>query len=513
MSELDYLDTVDDRREGARVFKILGRRKLAFFLPFYGLLALVALAVTVVTPKYQSKGTIEVQRKAVNSAATANEIDERLVRVQQTIQTNAVVEEIIRKYNVYGDDFTEADKQKIMDRFRDSMSIERVDAEVVDTRTGRESATTVAFDVKFRDADPEMAHQVTEELVDRVMVLSEESRRRSSEATAEVLAQNAERAETVAGDIEAKLAEFRRVNAGKLPEQSASNLQTVQSTQAQLLSVDSEVRSLQQEQAFAEAELATTDKYSGLVTSTGERVMNDSENLRLLKVQLAEARRKYSAEHPDIRRLERQLREAQATAGTSAPVLPERANNPAYITLRSKLRSIEARLGSLQTSRGELRNKLSRLERLSVGTPAIEKQYLALERDYNEAVRNLNDARQKVANAELNVAIGDSETGDRLSLIEKPVVPVEPDKPIRLSIGVLGTLLAVFVGLAIAVLVDLMDRTVRDVSDLLKIMNEPPLGVIGKIDSAADVFSRNMGTLLIVVVPCLIAAFLFLRLA
>ena len=48
---------------------------------------------------------------------------------------------------------------------------------------------------------------------------------------------------------------------------------------------------------------------------------------------------------------------------------------------------------------------------------------------------------------------------------------------------------------------------------LLKIMNEPPLGVIGRIDSAGDVFSRNMGVLLIIVIPCLIAAFLFLRLA
>ena len=513
MSDLDYLDSVDDKREGARVFKILGRRKLAFFLPFYGLLALVAIAVTVVTPKYLSKGTIEVQRKAVISADAANEVDERLVRVQQTIQTNAVVEEIIRKFNVYGDEFTEADKQKIMERFRKAMAIERVDAEVVDTRTGRESATTVAFDVKFRHKDSEMAHRVTEDLVERVLTLSAESRRRSSEATAGVLVANANRMEKNAADLEAKLAEFRRVNAGKLPEQSASNLQTVQSTQSQLLSVDSEIRSLQQEQAFADAELATTDKYSGLVTSTGERVMNDSENLRLLKIQLAEARRKYSAQHPDIRRLERQLREAQATAGSSVPARTERANNPAYITLRSKLRSIEARLGSLQTSRGELRSKLSRLERLSVGTPAIEKEYLALEREYNEAVRNLNAARQKVSSAELSVAIGDSETGDRLSIIEKPEVAAEPDKPIRMSIGVLGSLLAVFVGLAVAVLVDLMDRTVRDVGDLIKIMNEPPLGVIGKIDSAADVFSRNMGTLLIAVVPCLIAAFLFLRLA
>jgi len=437
MSELDYLDSVDDTREGMRVFKILGRRKLPFFVPFYGLLALVAFAVTTATPKYQSKGTIEVQRKASVNPDAANEVDERLVRVQQTIQTNDVVEEIIRKYNVYGDAFTEADKQKILDRFRKSMAIERVDAELVNARTGRESSTTVAFDVKFRHKDPNIAHQVTEELVERVMVLSEESRIRSAEATAGVLSSNASRAEQVAKDLENELAEFRRANAGKLPEQSASNLQTLQSTQTQLLSVDAEIRTLQQDKAFAEAELATTDRYIGLVTSTGERVLNNSENIRLLSVQLAEAKRKYSNEHPDIRRLERQLREAQAAAGPAEPVAqPERANNPAYITLRSKLRSIEARLNSLQRSRGELRAKLNRLERASAGAPAIEKTYLALERKYNEAVADLNTARQKVSDAQLNVAIGESETGDKLSLIEKPEVAVEPDKPVRMSIGV-----------------------------------------------------------------------------
>jgi len=231
---------------------------------------------------------------------------------------------------------------------------------------------------------------------------------------------------------------------------------------------------------------------------------------------LAEARRKYSAQHPDIRRLERQLREAQDASSSAQPVLSERdrrPSNPAYITLRSKLQSIEARMGSLQVSRGELRNKLSRMEQRSVGAPAIEKEYLGMQREYEQAVRNLNEAKQKVANAELNVAIGDSATGDRLSLIESPVVPVAPDKPIRLAVAVLGSLLALICGFAVAILTDLMDKTVRDVGDLLKIMNEPPLGVIARIESASDVFARNMSRLLLVAVPCLIAAFLFLRLA
>lgn len=514
MSDLDYLNVVDEKREGARIFKIFGRRKLAFFLPFYGLLTLVAIFITTVAPKYQAKGIIEVQRKATADAASANEIDERLVRVQQIMQTNTVVEEMIRKHNIYGDAFTEADKQSIMKRFRKSMAIERVDAEVVNARTGRESATTVAFDVKFRHEDPEMAYVVTNELIERVLALSEASRERSSAATSSVLNKNASRLEKTVGDLEAKLTAFRREHAGKLPEQLVSNLQAAQSAQSQLLGIDSEIRSLQQEKSFVEAELATTDRYSSLVTSTGERVMNDSENVRLLEVQLAEARRRYSAEHPDILRLDRQLREAKAAAGGDAPArLDQKANNPAYITLRSKLRSTEARLGSLQISRGELRSKLSRMERLSAGAPNIEKKYLALQRDYDEAVRNLNEARRKVSSAEVNTEIGNSETGDRLSLIEKPEIPAEPDKPVRLSIAVLGSLFAAFVGMAIAILIDFLDRTVRDVDDLIKIMNEPPLGVIGRIDSPADAFSRKMSVLLIAVVPLLLAAFLFLRLA
>ena len=514
MNDSEFVQLDGDRQEGGRLLKVLGRRKLAFFLPLYLMLALVALGITLVTPKYESRASLQVQRQSLTGAdalEAAKQADKRLARVQQSMQTNANIEQLIREYNVFSLDVEKP--QLVIDQFRKSMAFERIDADLVDDRTGRRSTTTLAFEVAFRHPDPQVANDVTEALTNQLLDLSNAARQSEGEATATVLTQNSERLEKVAEELETRLTEFRRQHSGKLPEEAATNFQGVQSTQTQLLAIDGEVRSLQLERARVEAELANTNPFGRMVATDGTTVLSNDENVRVLKTQLAEARRKYSAEHPDIRRLERQLREAEAAAGSSGLTSIERApDNPAYITLRSTLGSIDSRLGSLQITRGELRSKLDGLEQRLAGAPEIQKQYLALQREYDQAVNEVEDARTKVAEAELSIAIGNSDTGDRLTLIEAPVVATAPDKPVRLAVGVLGTLMALFAAFAFAVLVDFFDRSVRDVSDLIGLTGEPPLGVISRISSRGESALGTLGYVMMVASPLLIAAFLYLKL-
>ncbi|MEM9603911.1 MAG: hypothetical protein AAGA11_13680 [Pseudomonadota bacterium] len=514
MNDSEFVQLDGERQEGGRLFKVLGRRKIAFFLPLYAALALVALAITLVTPKYESRASLQVQRQSLTGAdaiEAARQADKRLARVQQTMQTNANIETLIRENDVFPLDVE--NPQSVIDKFRSSMAFERIDTDLVDDRTGRRSTTTLAFEVAFRHPDPVVAHDVTNALTDQLLALSNAARQSEGEATAAVLQENAERLASVAEGLEAQLTAFRREHSGKLPEEAATNFQAVQSTQAQLLAVDAEVRSLQLERARVEAELANTNPFGRMVATDGTTVLSNDENVRVLKTQLAEARRKYSAEHPDIRRLERQLREAESAAGESGLTSIERApDNPAYITLRSTLGSLDSRLGSLQITRGELRTKLDGLELRLAGAPEIEKQYLSLQREYEQAVSEVEDARAKVADAELSLAIGNSDTGDRLTLIEAPVVATSPDKPVRLAVGVLGTLMAVFGSFALAILVDFFDRSVRDVSDLISLTGEPPLGVISRISSAGDTALNTIGYVMMVATPLLIGAFLYLQL-
>ncbi len=515
MNESEFVQLDSDRQEGGRLFKVFARRKLAFFLPLYAMLAAVAVAVTLVTPKYESRASLQVQRQSVagvDALEAAKQADKRLARVQQSMQTNANIEQLIREYDVFSLDVEKP--QGVIDTFRKSMAFERIDADLVDDRTGRRSTTTLAFEVAFRHPDPETAHAVTEALTAQLLDLSTAARQSEGEATANVLNQNADRLALAAEELETQLTEFRREHSGKLPEESATNFQSVQSTQSQLLAIDGEVRSLQLERARVEAELTNTNPFGRMVATDGTTVLSNDENVRVLKTQLAEARRKYSAEHPDIRRLERQLREAEAAAGDSGLTSIERApDNPAYITLRSTLGSIDSRLGSLQITRGELRSKLDNLELRLAGAPEIQKQYLALQREYSQAVTEVEEARAKLAEAELSIAIGNSDTGDRLTLIEAPVVATAPDKPVRLAVGVLGTLMALFGALGFVILMDFFDRSVRDVSDLIGLTGEPPLGVISRISGTGESAMGLVGYVLMVASPLLIGAFLYLKLS
>lgn len=514
MNDSDFVQLDDQGHEGGRLFKVLGRRKLVFFLAFYTALALVAVAITLVTPKYQSRASLQVQRQSLSgteSIEAARQADKRLARVQQAMQTNANIEKLIREHSVYSLDVE--NPLPVIDRFRNAMAFERIDTDLVDDRTGRRSTTTLAFEVAFRHPDAQIAHDVTEALSNQLLNLSNAARQSEGEATAAVLQQNADRLAGAAEALELQLTEFRREHSGKLPEEAATNFRIAQNTQAQVLALDGEARSLQLERSRVEAELANTNPYGRMVATDGTTVLSNDENVRVLKTQLAEARRKYSPEHPDIRRLERQLREAEAAAGDSGLTSVERApDNPAYITLRSTLASIDARLSSLQVTRGELRTRLDSLESRLAGAPDIEKQYLALQREYEQVVSDVESARAKVADVELSLAIGNSETGDRLLLIEAPVVATSPDKPVRLAVGFLGFLMALFGSFALSILTDFFDRSVRDVSDLISLTGEPPLGVISHISGAGELALGFIGYAMIAVTPLLIAAFLYFRL-
>ena len=94
-----------------------------------------------------------------------------------------------------------------------------------------------------------------------------------------------------------------------------------------------------------------------------------------LEADLVSLRERYSAEHPDVRRAERELasvEQALATAprGGSRSPKAERARNPAYITLDSQLASVRTDLAATSSSPARRGEVLKRYEEPVLRTPA-----------------------------------------------------------------------------------------------------------------------------------------------
>ena len=101
---------------------------------------------------------------------------------------------------------------------RRDIEVSTIEATVSDRASGQRVSTTVAFTIAFRAPEPSQAQAVVEELVALYLEENERARQRSVAATTLFLDKEAERIAAQIGQIETRLADFKRRNTYNLPE-------------------------------------------------------------------------------------------------------------------------------------------------------------------------------------------------------------------------------------------------------------------------------------------------------
>jgi uncharacterized protein involved in exopolysaccharide biosynthesis len=208
-----------------------------------------------------------------------------------------------------------------------------------------------------------------------------------------------------------------------------------------------------------------------------------------VKAQLAQARQRYSEDHPDVKRLERAEKEVEAElakarqASKSAPAAQAAPNNPAYIQLQAQLQGLKIELQTLGHRESDLVSLLSRYERRLTQAPEVERAYRALVREHETANAEFQQLKAKQNDALLSQALERDRKGERFVLLEPPVLPVVPDKPNRLAIVILGLVMSLGAGAGTVTAAEFMDSTVRGVQGVIAVLGAAPLATVPFIDT------------------------------
>ena len=110
--------------------------------------------------------------------------------------------------------------------------------------------------------------------------------------------------------------------------------------------------------------------------------------------------------------------------------------------------------------------------------PLIQQQIAALQQRLTGLNQQYQDVQQKLLSAKAGVRAEDEQMGERLTVVEPPVIPDDPVWPNRLLImgaGVGGSLL---LGLLLAAVVELLLRPIRDPKALASITGAAPIGIV-----------------------------------
>lgn len=474
---------------------ILKRRKTQLMIPFVAILLASVLVAFLIPPVYRSEGTILVQREEVPGDIVETTVtgyaQERIEGIRQRILVREKLLKVAADAGLYPDKLKEGLEHEVVQNMRDAIFVDMVDVQASNPGQGRQTVITVAFTIAFEADDPTVAQKVTAALADLFL---EENRKQRTDVSSEVaifLGKEAKKLSLSINELDQKLADFKQEHSSRLPEQLEINRRFHEETEKKLAEIDANIRSNRNEKKELEAQLLVTDPHIPLRDNTGSRVNTPAERLVQAKFDLAAARQKYSELHPDIQRLQAQVesleRELVNSGGrlSEAGRLMETPTNPEYTQIKSKIDTLSVEIVASQESKRKYESKLEEYQQRIYSTPVVERDLGFLKRDYESARKQYADIKEKLLQANMSIQLEIGEQGGTFTLTEPPNLPVEPDRPNRLGIFLIGFVFAFSGGMLSAFAAEFSDRSVRGVRGIIEVLNAPPIATIPFIEPQA----------------------------
>ena len=530
-------------------FNALSRRRVVA-IAVAAVCVVIALTIAFVLPaQYRAGSTILIEQQEVPTEFVRSSVTsyaaQRLQMINQRVMTSQNLLDIIRRYSLYPERQGKDPREQLVRRMREDIALKMIDADVIDPRSGSPQKATIAFSVSYTSRDPAHAVKVANELTS--LYLSEnltERTRLASNATS-FLNEESQRLSKQIEETEKKLAAFKEKHADSMPELESLNRSLLDRTEQELRGAQMRSMFLEQQRVYLESQLAEV-RPSSLTTDSGQRVLTPQDRLRILKSQLSSTKAAYGPEHPDIARIEREIHGLEAEVGASgsapasanelqrslddaraklaqardrysedhpdvqrlertvagleadlkkaadspAPVAnakpTEAPDNPAYIQLQTQLAQTQTEQEGLKTRMEQLRAQSSDYERKLALAPGVENEYRDLRRDYESGTAKYAELRNKQMEAQLAQNLETDRKGERFTVIEPPTAPEQPVSPNRPAIMALGTVLATGITFALVLVLEKLDPSVRGHNDLMHLLATAPLAVLPWIETEED---------------------------
>jgi len=446
------------------LFKSLWRRPLWFVVPLLLGIAAAWGALRVLPPIYRASTLVMVEKQKVPSdyvkATVTTSMDERLSTIEQQINNRSNLERVIREIGLYPELRRTEPIEKAVDRMRDNLTVAKKGDSV--------------FTVFFKDPDPVKAagtaNRVAELFIQENLALRENQAQGTSTFLEAELSQTKAKLE----QQEAKIAAFKQMHMGELPEQRDTNLQGVGQLQDKLeINVDAldkaEMRKIYLQRQIAELrQPVELQQQQQRATAAAPKAPSKLDDLR---AQLADLKSRYTDRHPDVIRTEREIEQLEKLESnkievSEAPVMPTMVTPRPDPVLAAQIEQVDMEIRSLQADRARILDDTARYQARLESIPRVEQELLSLSRDYDNIQKSYDSLLTKRIDARLAENLEKSRQGEQFTILEKAIPPVDPYAPNKLVLLALGVAGGGLLGLIAAMLRDQTDSTYADAESL-----------------------------------------------
>ncbi len=304
--------------------------------------------------------------------------------------------------------------------------------------------------------------------------------------TSEFIEAELDRLSTRIAEVEARIAEVKDANPGRLPEDVQSNQRLLER------SVDM-IRDAQRDLAIAESDEAFYKQQvlaGGSMSNDYPNQMTPARKLELLELELAEYRgRGFTEKHPDIVATRQEIAEVKAKIESAGDEGGDEGLSPAQQNARAEQQRAQLRAAAARQDIARLNAQIAEIHANLSGTPRVAEQLDALEREYQHLFASYQEFSNKRLEAGVAANMERRQKGEQFRILESAYPPPEPFSPNRIAIVAVGLLLGIGLGAGLAVLLEALDSSFHGARQLQMALRFPVLasipGIVLESDRAA----------------------------
>lgn len=406
-----------------------------------------AAVIDLLPDKYVSVATIAASQPLVSERYVSADNEEPVAEVVNTMKRDILSRS--RLFSLV----SETDLSEPGEREDAASQVERLQKDVIiePLDPSRYDGSFSAFTIAYTSADPQLAQRVTGLITSLFLEEEERQTETKAESTSSFLTSQISDLKGKLQEQESRMQSYRRRNAGALAEQTSVNATTLASLRMQMQSVTGALTRAHQTQLSLEGSLR--DYVSRL----------ENERAGLLK--------NLTERHPSVVKRDEEIARVHSLIARGGIGASGFAGNSDDAVLSPILRQLEAttnEISSLKSEERSLSQEIARYQGLVNQAPLHEQEWDVLQRDYDLYKRNYDDLVNKQLASKMTTTLQEKQQGRRFRVVDPPSLPLKPNSPNRLRLGVAALAAGLFIGFALAFLLELRDRSFhseRQVSD------------------------------------------------
>jgi len=461
------------------------RRRKTGFLICFPLLFFIGIIISLsLPPIFKSVATIRIEDQQIPENFVQPTItdfaEEHIEKVSQNVLSRGRLLQILDRYHLYSELRKKKSPTELVNKIRQNIILETIEAEYKSKKSGKPTTVTVAFNLSFEGKNPETVHRVTDNLAN--LFLKEDLKRRTElvSVTTDFFTSELKRLQSKIARQEKKISVFKRKHLRELPSDKNANLGAIARLERAVQQADMRLRLLQEKKLLLNSQLSTVRPMASLMIGGKDVTDDPTQRLRGLRFELAKLQTIYSERHPDIKKLKKEIAKVEREIGSSEDsnsnikLVAEEPDNPLYINLKTQIDSIEMEINAISEDQKVASAKMEVYLRRIENGPFAEKELNALTRNYQNLNRKYSEISNKLMTARVAEEIEGTQKGERFIITSPAYLPMKPTKPNRMAIILLSFLIAIGFSSVLSVFKESIDDTIKS-SDQLKLLTDVPV--------------------------------------